>query len=111
MSHFSISRRSRIGASILALAALLAAGPSMVAQAQSGDVMVPKFEADPYWPKPLPNHWLMGNTIGLDVDKNDMSGLSTGHRPWNIWRPIAPAANPIAARRRRMFWPSTRPAM
>src|SRR5260370_38858034 len=23
------------------------------------------------WPKPLPNHWLMGNTIGVSVDTKD----------------------------------------
>ena len=28
----------------------------------------PKFEVDPMWPKPLPNHWVMGNVIGVSVD-------------------------------------------
>ena len=23
---------------------------------------------DPFWPKPLPNHWILGSTIGLAVD-------------------------------------------
>ena len=23
------------------------------------------------WPKPLPNHWVMGNTIGVSVDSKD----------------------------------------
>lgn len=41
-------------------AALAAAGP-----------MAPRFEVDPLWPKPLPNHWLMGNVIGLGVDSRD----------------------------------------
>ena len=26
---------------------------------------------DPFWPKPLPNHWLLGFTIGLGVDERD----------------------------------------
>ena len=30
--------------------------------------MAPMFEVDPLWPKPLPNHWLLGSTIGVDVD-------------------------------------------
>jgi DNA-binding beta-propeller fold protein YncE len=42
---------------------------------QSGDdddaVMAPMFEVDPLWPKNLPNHWLMGPTIGVDVDAQD----------------------------------------
>jgi hypothetical protein len=31
----------------------------------------PMFEVDPFWPKPLPNHWLLGMTIGLWVDAQD----------------------------------------
>ena len=31
----------------------------------------PMFEVDPLWPKPLPNHWLLGSTIGVAVDSRD----------------------------------------
>ena len=31
----------------------------------------PMFEVDPLWPKPLPNHWLLGMTIGVWVDDQD----------------------------------------
>jgi DNA-binding beta-propeller fold protein YncE len=31
----------------------------------------PRFEVDPLWPQPLPNHWLMGSTIGVWVDAQD----------------------------------------
>ncbi len=34
-------------------------------------VMAPAFEVDPLWPKPLPNHWLLGSTIGVSVDEQD----------------------------------------
>src|SRR5438105_7215662 len=40
------------------------------AQAKGG-AQAPRFEVDPYWPKPLPNHWLLGSTIGVDVDEQD----------------------------------------
>ena len=33
--------------------------------------MAPMFEVDPFWPKPLPNHWLLGSTIGVGVDSRD----------------------------------------
>jgi len=33
--------------------------------------MAPRFEVDPLWPKPLPNHWILGQTIGVSVDGND----------------------------------------
>ena len=32
---------------------------------------VPTFEVDPFFPKNLPNHWLMGPTVGVDVDSRD----------------------------------------
>ena len=38
---------------------------------QAAGTQAPKFEVDPLWPKPLPNHWLMGNTIGVSVDAQD----------------------------------------
>ena len=34
-------------------------------------VQAPRFEVDPMWPKPLPNHWILGQTIGVSVDGND----------------------------------------
>jgi DNA-binding beta-propeller fold protein YncE len=41
--------------------------------------VAPQFAVDPFWPKPLPNHWLIGSTIGVDVD-------ARGH-VWIIHRP------------------------
>ena len=38
---------------------------------EAAGVQAPRFEVDPLWPKPLPNHWLMGQTIGVDVDAQD----------------------------------------
>ncbi|MEM9209838.1 MAG: hypothetical protein AAGA61_11355, partial [Pseudomonadota bacterium] len=39
------------------------------AEAQSKEA--PMFVVDPFWPKPLPNHWILGSTIGLAVDSRD----------------------------------------
>jgi DNA-binding beta-propeller fold protein YncE len=33
--------------------------------------MAPRFEVDPLWPKPLPNHWVLGSAIGVGVDSRD----------------------------------------
>src|SRR6188474_1049128 len=49
----------------------------------------PLFEVDPFWPKPLPNHWVTGSTIGLSVDAQD--------RVWTIHRPGTVEANFKAA--------------
>ncbi|HSJ25718.1 MAG TPA: hypothetical protein VK929_13670 [Longimicrobiales bacterium] len=32
---------------------------------------VPLFEVDPFWPKPLPDHWLIGSAVGVTVDAQD----------------------------------------
>ena len=42
----------------------------------------PIFEVDPFWPKPLPNHWVMGSTIGLSVDDQDHVWVI--HRPQSV---------------------------
>jgi DNA-binding beta-propeller fold protein YncE len=31
----------------------------------------PVFEVDPFWPKPLPNNWLMGQAAGVAADRRD----------------------------------------
>lgn len=32
---------------------------------------VPTFEPDPYWPKPLPHNWMLGQVSGIYVDSHD----------------------------------------
>ena len=34
-------------------------------------VSAPRFEVDTMWPKPLPNHWILGSVIGVSVDADD----------------------------------------
>jgi DNA-binding beta-propeller fold protein YncE len=41
------------------------------AAVEAAGVQAPHFEVDPMWPKPLPNHWLLGMTIGVSVDAQD----------------------------------------
>ena len=41
------------------------------AEAQGESVQAPRFEVDPLWPKPLPNNWVLGWTIGVWVDEQD----------------------------------------
>jgi DNA-binding beta-propeller fold protein YncE len=38
---------------------------------EAAAVQAPRFEVDPLWPKPLPNHWVIGATIGVAVDGKD----------------------------------------
>lgn len=32
---------------------------------------IPRFDVDPLWPKPLPNHWILGSVTGVAVDARD----------------------------------------
>jgi hypothetical protein len=63
-----------IGASLVVGLVALGVGQSQLqdsAVAASNDVLAPAFQVDPFWPKPLPNHWVQGRTIGVDVDARD----------------------------------------
>ena len=64
-----------VGASLALAVAAMGAGQSMLQKpvaAQAGSmVSAPSFEVDPYWPKPLPNQWIIGRTIGIDIDERD----------------------------------------
>lgn len=57
------------------LTALLVLGTTQWAIDRSldaqGTVVAPRFEVDPFWPKPLPNNWVLGETIGLGIDSQD----------------------------------------
>ncbi len=69
------SRNVLIGAAFAALLLALVIGQAALdktatAAAQAG-VQAPKFEVDPLWPKPLPNHWILGSAIGVWVDVDD----------------------------------------
>ena len=66
-------RRLALGAVSLALIALVGLGAMLSrTQAAQGDMVYgPMFEVDPLWPQPLPNHWLLGTTIGVSVDNRD----------------------------------------
>ncbi len=50
---------------------VLLAIPLTVGARQQATVQAPRFEVDPYWPLPLPNHWLLGSATGLAIDAND----------------------------------------
>ena len=94
-----MKRNFYIGAIFLALLAALAAGSVMLqkkAAAEAAEVQAPRFEVDPLWPKPLPNHWVQGMSVGVSVDAQDHIWIV--HRT-NTFEPmeIYATANPPAA--------------
>ena len=94
----SNGRRLAFGALALALVAMIGVGATLTrTEAMQGDlVWGPVFEVDPLWPKPLPNHWLLGTTIGVSVDNRDHiwivhrgDSLSAGETPAAQDPPVA----------------------
>jgi DNA-binding beta-propeller fold protein YncE len=53
------------------LAAVLLTAFGAHFQAAQSRAAVPSFSVDPLWPKPLPNHWLIGSVTGVAVDARD----------------------------------------
>ncbi|PYR03119.1 MAG: hypothetical protein DMG00_27225 [Acidobacteria bacterium] len=57
---------------------------------------LPRFQVDPFWPKPLPNNWILGAVAGVAVDASDHVWIT--HRPStlqpnetrSIWRAAPP---------------------
>jgi DNA-binding beta-propeller fold protein YncE len=69
-----MKRDVRTGVTFAAIVAALGIGSVVLDQRsnlKAAAVMAPRFEVDPMWPKPLPNHWLLGNAIGVAVDAQD----------------------------------------
>ncbi len=85
-----------LGATIMALG-IGQAVLQREAEAQGSSVTAPMYEVDPLWPKPLPNNWLLGWTIGAWVDEQDYvwiihrgaGGLHNNERGAELNPPIA----------------------
>jgi DNA-binding beta-propeller fold protein YncE len=57
----------------------VAFGLILLGHTQGASPGLPKFEPDPYWPKPLPNNWILGQVSGVAVDAHDHIWVI--HRP------------------------------
>jgi DNA-binding beta-propeller fold protein YncE len=66
----------------LLLAVLLAQVGLQNVSAQQAAPAAPVFQVDPMWPKPLPNHWILGSVIGIAVDSKDHIWII--HRPGSL---------------------------
>jgi DNA-binding beta-propeller fold protein YncE len=58
----------------------------------------PRFEVDPLWPKPLPNHWLFGSITGVALDAKDRIWVvHRGGDSLNARTEMSAATNPKTA--------------
>src|ERR1700674_909599 len=94
-----MNRNRRVGiafATALVLLGLASVALEKRTVVQAAAVMAPRFEVDPLWPKPLPNHWLLGQTIGVSVDAQDRIWII--HRAGSLEPGELPATtNPLTA--------------
>src|SRR6185369_49503 len=92
LEGMSMKRNLYIGSTFIAVIVALGVGQSALerrATAQgAAKVQVPRFEVDPTFPKPMPNHWYQGMSIGVGVDAND--------HIWIVHRPDTVNANEAA---------------
>lgn len=87
-----------IGAAVAVIVGLASAQPpaqksSTVAPERSAD-----FQVEPFWPKPLPNHWLFGSITGVAVDARDhVWVVHRGGASLNARTEMSAATNPKTA--------------
>jgi DNA-binding beta-propeller fold protein YncE len=86
------SRNFYVGVTFLTLLVVLFIAQSALDKTPTAEgataVMAPRFEVDPFWPKPLPNHWYIGMSIGVCADAQD--------HIWIVHRPDTVSANEAA---------------
>lgn len=86
-----VSRRNTllVGSTYIAVLAALSIAEMFLREAAAEQAtrsdQVPEFQVDPLWPKPLPNQWVIGSSIGVAVDARD--------HVWMIHRPETLADN------------------
>ena len=79
----------------LTLAAIVLAALTSATVPAQAPRDVPRLEVDPFWPKPLPNNWILGQVSGVAVDKR-------GH-VWIVQRPRSLSDRELGAEQKPPF--------
>ncbi len=87
-------RRTLLAGGLLALAAIAIYVAQDRIAATSSAVEAPVFEVDPFWPQPLPNHWVLGAVVGVGVDSRDHVFVIHRQAPLNERTEIGAATDP-----------------
>lgn len=84
-----VKRNSKlyVGAAFVAILLALGAGQALLENTSAQAKQAPRFEVDPFWPKPMPNNWVMGMTIGIGISSDDhVWVIHRGNDPGNLDR-------------------------
>jgi DNA-binding beta-propeller fold protein YncE len=100
MAHSRRNKNVAIGTAFLLAVAALGLGQLALERAlaaQDKGVEAPAFEVDPFWPKPLPNNWVIGSTIGVTVDSRDHVFVIHRYQTLNQLTEVSAATKPPTA--------------
>ena len=70
------------GLALVIVAAVTLALTGSVTAQRPADGGAPQFQVDPWWPKPLPGNWIIGQASGVAVDRHDHVWVI--HRPRSL---------------------------
>src|SRR5437899_13042822 len=94
----TVKHKFRLVAAFLVLLAglgIISAVLEKRAAVAAAAVEAPQFEVDPLWPKPLPNLWIQGMTVGVSVDSQDHIWIvhrTNTYEPTEIYATAKPPA-------------------
>jgi DNA-binding beta-propeller fold protein YncE len=87
MRRVKTNRKLFTGAALVAVLATLGVVQGMLDKAAAQAKQVPRFEVDPFWPKPMPKNYVFGQTIGLGISADDhVWVIHRGNDPGNLDR-------------------------
>jgi len=92
MNHYPTLKTGFIIGTLFVFSACVQSSPEGNGTNQSSEVAgtsQTEFVVDPFWPKPLPNNWVLGQVSGIAVDLQDHIWIV--HRPLTITRQEAGA--------------------
>ena len=89
-----MKRNVIIGAVLVAALATAYFGQARLQNAAAAAADAPIFEVDPFWPQPLPNHWVLGSVVGVGVDSRDHVFVIHRQAPLNERTEIGAATDP-----------------
>lgn len=89
-----MKRNLSIGGGLLIVAALVFVVQNRLQSAAAAAPEAPLFEVDPFWPQPLPNHWVLGSVVGVGVDSRDHVFVIHRQAPLNERTEIGASTDP-----------------
>jgi DNA-binding beta-propeller fold protein YncE len=98
MGRNTVKKKFYFGVAFIAVLAGLGIGSALLqkrAAVEAAAIEAPQFEVDPLWPKPLPNHWVQGMSVGVSVDAQDHIWIvhhTNTYEPMEIYAAAKPPA-------------------